>query len=106
MTGKSPPPGPTQPIEDIRAIRRKWKISARSAQRAIDDIRTLRQPTSQSDEQLSPSPHTLPLLVAAYCALRSYQYGNDSQELAENIANDIGIYLQKVGKLPFGEPTV
>ena len=33
------------------------------------------------------------LLVAAYDALRSYQYGNGSTELAEEIANSIGLYF-------------
>ena len=33
------------------------------------------------------------LLVAAYDALRSYQYGNSSTELAEEMANAIGLYF-------------
>jgi hypothetical protein len=33
------------------------------------------------------------LLIAAYDALRSYQYGNASTELAEEIANAIGLYF-------------
>jgi len=33
------------------------------------------------------------LLIAAYDALRSYQYGNSSTELAEEIANSIGLYF-------------
>lgn len=33
------------------------------------------------------------LLIAAYDALRSYQYGNGSTELAEEIADAIGLYF-------------
>jgi hypothetical protein len=43
-----------------------------------------------------PVPDEIPerkLLLAAYDALRSYQYGNSSTELAEEIANAIGLYF-------------
>lgn len=33
------------------------------------------------------------LLIAAYNALRSYQYGNGSTELAQEIADAIGLYF-------------
>ena len=33
------------------------------------------------------------LLIAAYDALRSYQYGNSSTELAEEMADAIGLYF-------------
>lgn len=38
------------------------------------------------------------LLAAAYHALRSYQYGNGSTELAQALADDIGKYLASIGR--------
>lgn len=35
------------------------------------------------------------LLLAAYDALRSYQYGNASEELAREMADAIGTYLSE-----------
>ena len=34
------------------------------------------------------------LLFAAYHALRSYQFGNDSTDLAKEIADEIDVYLK------------
>lgn len=38
-------------------------------------------------------PSERKLLMSAYDALRSYQYGNSSTELAEEIADAIGLYF-------------
>jgi hypothetical protein len=47
----------------------------------------------------TPEPTEDPLLRAAFHALRSYQYGNASPDLAKEIADKLEVFLkQKAGK--------
>lgn len=49
----------------------------------------------RNEKMTVPQARERVLLVAAYDALRSYQYGNANTELAEEMADAIGLYFSE-----------
>lgn len=46
---------------------------------------------------MSENEEVLRLLIASYNALRSYQYGNASPALAQEVAEELVLYLHRQG---------